>query len=337
MPVIEFGFRIQLFMIKKIANMEHVFISYSRRDTDFVTLLVNELRDNSHDVWMDTTDIRGGTEWANEIENAIDNCYAVIVITSVNSNKSEWVGREIQMAKTRGKKRKIPIIPLKIDKENVPRQLAHRQTIDFSSMFEGSQVSAIHDYRNGIRLLIEALERARPMLRFLRDLKHTNGEIREAAARKLGNLGDFGAAVPLINSLKDLDSDVRYEAALSLGRLNVRSAYKPLVRLLLEDDNPDVTAAAATALGQLGRVDAIGPLTKKLVDPDRFVRASVVRALGNLKNVSAVNKLVELLRTDGISDVREAAREALENIGGREAGRALRRIAESDSLGRKKA
>ena len=68
--------------------MEHVFISYSRKDSEFVYLLVDELRYKAHEVWLDTNDIRGGTDWAQEIEKAIDQAYAILVIVSGDSKKS---------------------------------------------------------------------------------------------------------------------------------------------------------------------------------------------------------------------------------------------------------
>ena len=315
--------------------MNHVFISYSRKDAEFVNLLVEELREYSHEVWFDKSDIRGGTEWGTEIKNAVDSSYAVIVVVSTDSNRSKWVSMEVELAKITKKNNKVPIIPIKIDKEKIPSSLASYHAIDFSSMFEGSDIDSIRHYRSGVQQLLKALELARPILRFLKELKHSNAEKREEAAHKLGELEDMGSAVQLINALKDLDSDVRYEAALSLGKLKVVNAYKPLVRLL-KDEVPDVCAAAATALGELGLTEAIGPIGLQLKNPDRYVRASVARALGKLGNVSSVNVLVELLRTDGISDVREAAKEALENIGGRQAERALSRIKQINLLGRKK-
>lgn len=308
--------------------MEHVFISYSRKDEEFVNLLVEELRHNHHDVWWDRTDIPGGIDWAAEIEKAVDNSYAVILVSSAHSKKSEWVGKELELAKTRKKTKQIPIIPLRVDNERISRSIDSKQAIDFRKMFDGNHVETIRHYRTSIIKLLNSLEGARPMLRFLKQLRDSNGDKREEAARLLGEIGDVGAMEGLIFALKDLDEDVRYEAALSLGKLKARSAFKPLNRLMMEDEEPDVCAAAATALGHLGIMEAIGPLEIKLKDPDMFVRASAARALGNLKNVSAVNMLVELLRTDGISDVREAAREALEKIGGRLAERALRRVNE---------
>lgn len=171
-------------------------------------------------------------------------------------------------------------------------------------------------------------------MRYLRELKDPDDVVREHAAKKLGELGEANSVADLCVALGDLDSDVRYESAIALGKLGVYNAYKPLLRVLHDDEHPDVCAAAATALGNIGTVEAVTHLESLLAHEDRFVRASVARALGKLKQIGSVAPLVEILRIDGISAVRNAATEALQNIGGRQAERALARIAQSDGLGR---
>ena len=313
--------------------MEHIFISYSRDDAKFISLLEQELRDRSHHVWLDTTDIQGGTDWEQEIEKAIENSYAIIVVVSKKSVKSEWVSKEIEIVKSN--KKEITIIPITIDDTAIPANLARNQSIDFSRMFDCCDIDTIRNYRVAVLQLVASLELTRPLLVLLKKLDHIEGEVREDGARELGELGDKGAAIALISRLEDIDADVRYEAALALGKLEIVSAYKPLVRLIGTEEDPDVIAAISTALGELGLVEAVAPLSEQLKNPDRFVRACAARALGKLKSISTVNALVELLRTDGISDVREAATEALEAIGNRQAKQALSRIAESNLLGRK--
>ena len=164
------------------------------------------------------------------------------------------------------------------------------------------------------------------LLRYLRELESSADETRENAAREIGGIGDPIAVPALIKALSDPDVDVRFEATKALGRLKSKNAFKQLIRLLNEEDDPDICAEAVAALGEIGLPGAIGPLIKKLDDSDRFVRASAARALGNLGEMGAVESLIHLMRNDGISDVREAATEALVEIGGPEAERAIRRV-----------
>lgn len=310
--------------------MNHVFISYSRNDTDFVTLLEEELALESHEVWLDTLSIRGGSEWEPEITKAINSAYAIIAVCSKHADESEWVKKELNIANKRNSS--LQIIPVTIDETNLPIGLRRKQSIDFSTMYNGSQVDTIRNYRKSVRKLLFSLENARPLLRYLRDLKDPDDSVREIAAKKLGAIGEKQAAPELCKALGDLDLDVRYEAALALGKLGIYNTYKPLVRILHSDDDPDICAAAATALGNIGVIEAVTHLEAKLSHEDRFVRASVARALGKLKQIGSVAPLVTLLRTDGISTVRDAASIALKNIGGKEAKRALNRISQSDEL-----
>jgi HEAT repeat protein len=101
---------------------------------------------------------------------------------------------------------------------------------------------------------------------------------------------------------------------------------KSLEQRLDGDDDPDVRAAAATALGQLKVADAINPLMQALDDSDRVARGSAARALGHLASDAPVPQLIHLMRNDPISDVRQAAGWALCAIGGPQAERALNRV-----------
>jgi serine/threonine-protein kinase len=88
-------------------KLGHIFISYSRRDQDYARQLADQLRANGFDVWIDDR-IDYGDRWFKEIEQAIVDCAAITVIMTPNSHESEWVHREILIAK----REKKPIFPL---------------------------------------------------------------------------------------------------------------------------------------------------------------------------------------------------------------------------------
>jgi hypothetical protein len=90
--------------------MSHIFISYSKKDKDYARKLVNKLRDEGFDVWIDDR-LRNSEDWWRSIVLAIWNCSACIVILSPNSDASRWVQREIAVADGRGK----PFFPLLLD------------------------------------------------------------------------------------------------------------------------------------------------------------------------------------------------------------------------------
>lgn len=86
---------------------QHLFISYSRRDTDYAKALKAHVRDSGFEVWLDDQ-IEHGDQWFNEIHEAIKGCAAFLVVMSPAAEESEWVQKEILLAK----RYKKPIFPL---------------------------------------------------------------------------------------------------------------------------------------------------------------------------------------------------------------------------------
>ena len=91
-----------------------VFISYSRGDSDFALALYSALEKVGIDSWIDTADIRGGSNWLNDLTEALVASKVVILLLSSHSNESQFVSNEIQIAN----EEKKTIIPIMI--ENVP-------------------------------------------------------------------------------------------------------------------------------------------------------------------------------------------------------------------------
>ena len=84
------------------------------------------------------------------------------------------------------------------------------------------------------------------------------------------------------------------------------------------DKKPDLRAAAARALVELGPVpDDLPALLKLIKDRDDATREAAVRCLGKLGPAAkeAVPRLVKLLIEDGVGEVRIAAATALGDIG----------------------
>ena len=157
-----------------------------------------------------------------------------------------------------------------LERVPIPRRLELWQISDFCQVREAEGVHQINAYRNSIKKLLDDIENERPVLECIRKLKDSNQDVREKAARRLGELEDPISADALIHALADPDEDVKFEAAIALGKLQSYRAHKHLVRLLEEDD-PDLCAAAAYALGKIGLEHTIGSLLHLLDHPDRFV------------------------------------------------------------------
>ena len=161
-----------------------------------------------------------------------------------------------------------------------------------------------------------------------------------------GELGD------LINALKDKDAGVRKKAAEALGKLADARTLNSLIEVLRNDENRDVRQMAAWALGQIDDARTVDPLSYASVkdadgyvrkeaynalqrstvggnkvdsrssdpiigalkDEDQGVRNRAAEALGHLKNATAVDPLIEVLRNDENRDVRQMAAWALGEI-----------------------
>ncbi len=94
---------------------QHLFISYSHGDTDYVDRLHSTIRHNGFEVWFDDA-IEHGDQWFNQINTAIKTCAAFLVIMTPAAEQSEWVQKEILLAKRYQK----PIFPLLLAGEEFP-------------------------------------------------------------------------------------------------------------------------------------------------------------------------------------------------------------------------
>jgi HEAT repeat protein len=166
--------------------------------------------------------------------------------------------------------------------------------------------------RNAIELLgemrvAEADEELEKML------EHRDDRVRAAAATALAKLGPGVAAKGLRGALRDAPEEVRERAA-EVMALQRSGSVDSLVRALDREDDNRVQMAMVTALGQLGSSRAVEKLMdiartdKGLLNKRRPtpMRVAAVHALGEVKTSSALAALQTLLR-DKEKAVRGAA------------------------------
>lgn len=87
---------------------KEIFISYSRRDQEFVTRLASDLDRQVAGVWFDQSTIQVGENWHAEIIEGIRECKAFILVLSPDAAESRYVREELNKALELGK----PIIPV---------------------------------------------------------------------------------------------------------------------------------------------------------------------------------------------------------------------------------
>jgi hypothetical protein len=85
-----------------------IFISYSRKDQEFVTRLASDLDAHVAGVWLDQSAIRAGQKWHDEIIEGIRDCKALVLVLSPDSVASPYVREELDKALELAK----PILPV---------------------------------------------------------------------------------------------------------------------------------------------------------------------------------------------------------------------------------
>lgn len=91
--------------------MRQVFISHSSKDIAVAEKVVGTLEANGISCWVAPRDIPAGSIYGAEISKGIKNCSVLLLIFSENSNNSDAVIREVQLA---FEEKKI-IVPLRLE------------------------------------------------------------------------------------------------------------------------------------------------------------------------------------------------------------------------------
>ena len=130
---------------------DHVFISYAHQDADFAERLAEYLRGVGIATWMDRQQLKAGDDWTLELEKAIKDAAAVVMVVSAVSLKSEWVMHEAHAALARlGQGALIPVVVDGLAKTRLPAWLNSIQWLDFQHEWDGpfaALVSALTKFR----------------------------------------------------------------------------------------------------------------------------------------------------------------------------------------------
>src|SRR5438128_1609582 len=108
--------------------MPDVFISYSRKDTQFVSTLTEGLRARGKDVWVDIEGIRDAEVFPDALRNAIEGSDGFVFVISQASVQSAFCAREVDDAVETGKR----IIPLDLShaaEDDIPEPIRVRNWI----------------------------------------------------------------------------------------------------------------------------------------------------------------------------------------------------------------
>jgi WD40 repeat protein len=146
--------------------MPDLFISYSRKDVEFVHRLCDALSSAQREAWVDWQDIPPTAEWLEEIKSGIEKSDNFLFVISPDSVESPVCQRELSQAVQRNK-RLIPLLHRDVPDNGLPLPLAKinfiffRHSDDFQSAFAILKHALDDDLdlkRRHTRLLVRARE-----------------------------------------------------------------------------------------------------------------------------------------------------------------------------------
>ena len=111
-------------------SSQRIFISYARKDgAELAQRLLEDLKKQGLDPWLDTRRIRGGASWTREIETALDESDVVLALLTQGSYLSEICRAEQLHSLRKGK----TVIPLLVKKgSEIPLHLESKNYLDFT-------------------------------------------------------------------------------------------------------------------------------------------------------------------------------------------------------------
>ncbi|HLO15448.1 MAG TPA: toll/interleukin-1 receptor domain-containing protein, partial [Anaerolineales bacterium] len=131
----------------------HIFISYSRKDTLVLRRIVESLRKQGMNIWMDNEQLEPGTPvWEEEIEQAIKEASAIVVLMSPDSKISEWVRREISYSE-QYRKHIFPVLIGGDEESSITLRLITRQYVDIRQ----DEVEGLHLLNVTLKAYLEGL------------------------------------------------------------------------------------------------------------------------------------------------------------------------------------
>ena len=142
--------------------MPDVFVSYSRRDSEFVERLANELRERGKDVWVDVEGIRDAEVFPVALRRAIEGSDAFVFIISPDSVRSPFCEQEVAHASELNK-RIVPLVLRTVPDEAIPEEIRFRNWIPVGAETGADRVISAIDTdldweQQHTRLTVKALE-----------------------------------------------------------------------------------------------------------------------------------------------------------------------------------
>lgn len=124
--------------------MASLFLSYDRDHASLAKVIATALERAGHNVWWDRR-IGGGTEYAHEIEQALESADVVVVLWTSSSIGSPWVRDEAGAGRDRGR-----LVPLSLEGTAPPIGFRQFQSIDLGSWRGRGRVPRLQEILSAI-------------------------------------------------------------------------------------------------------------------------------------------------------------------------------------------
>lgn len=323
--------------------MPHVFISYKSEDSEFAFEVDRTIREAGFETWIDQVKLVGGDDWREEIDEALRNSFALVLVVSPRAMNSMYMGYEMAFAWALD----LRIVPITIDgadHESFHPRLKGRQKRNFGSTRPWNDLlEDLARARAGARGSQYAIPRDTPpaVVNAANELSSTDKGKRTIAIRALMENIHPSAKQILLNHLTDHQRAVRFEVAFELAKLQEIQAIGPIIEALycgemewqlkaidamemmgpmlidafhdaLKHESVDIRFDAARTLGQAGFLQrkSISYLITSLNDEEPKVRRAAALSLGEYGRLAPVERLIEAL-ADPDANVRAIVAEAL--------------------------
>ena len=129
--------------------MADVFVSYSRRDAEFVRRLTDAISEREgRDVWLDTDGIADGEVFPEAIKRAIEQSNTFLFVITPNAVNSAYCENEVEYARQMHK-RILPVLREAVPDAELPAEIRDRNWIPFTEDA---------DFEQGMARLVTALD-----------------------------------------------------------------------------------------------------------------------------------------------------------------------------------
>jgi hypothetical protein len=136
---------------KEQGNRRIAFLSHSSADKPFIRQLAADLTENGIDVWLDEQRIRVGDSIPDKIAQGLAGSDFFLIGLSESSVSSPWVQKELNNALVNEvQRRKVHILPLKLDEAPIPSIIADKKYADFSKSYKAGLDSLLSSLRDDL-------------------------------------------------------------------------------------------------------------------------------------------------------------------------------------------